>query len=76
MVAQLAERHWMFQDRAAIDRMRMCSDCRVVAQFETRAEPLAGAPRPIPRTTEDYLSEREAEQASKPGAPPKGNGRD
>ena len=75
VVAQLAERHWMFKDTAAIDRMRMCSDCRIVAQFETGAEPLAGAPRPIPRTTEDYLREREAEQApSKPAPPPKGNG--
>jgi ferredoxin len=76
VVAQLAERHSMFQDSAAIDRIRMCSDCRVVAQFETRSEPLAGAPRPVPRTTEDYLREREAEQASSaPGVPPKGNGR-
>jgi ferredoxin len=75
VVAQLASKHWMFQDSGAIDRMRMCSDCRVVAQFETGAEPLAGAPRRVPRTTEDYLSEREAEQASSgSAAPPKTNG--
>jgi hypothetical protein len=62
----------MFQDQGAIDRMRMCSDCRVVAQFETGPEPMAAAPRRVPRTTEDYLREREAEQAA--GAPPKRNG--
>ncbi|HXV30869.1 MAG TPA: 4Fe-4S binding protein [Sinorhizobium sp.] len=74
VVAQLAEKHWMFQESGAVDRMRMCSDCRVVAQFETGSEPLAAAPRRVPRTTEDYLREREAEQAQAPVTSPKGNG--
>ena len=75
VVTQLASKHWMFQDSGAIDRMRMCSDCRVVAQFETGAEPMAAAPRRVPRTTEDYLREREAEQAATaPAPPPKTNG--
>ncbi len=74
VVAQLALKHWMFQDSAAIDRMRMCNDCRVIAQFEAGGEPLAAAPRRVPRTTEDYLREREDEQAQAPGVPTKGNG--
>ncbi len=73
VVEQLASKHWMFQDGGAIERMRMCSDCRVVAQFETGKDPLAAAPRTLPRTTEDYVKEREAERAKTP-SPPKGNG--
>ncbi|MCI0429734.1 MAG: 4Fe-4S dicluster domain-containing protein [Rhodospirillales bacterium] len=74
VVAQLAEKHWMFQDGGAIDRMRMCGDCRVTAQFEAGNDPLAAAPRRVPRTTEDYLKEREAEQTQAQPTPPKGNG--
>lgn len=49
--------HAMFaDDPAALDRIRMCEDCRVAVQFEARA-PMAGAPRPRPRTSDDYLAE-------------------
>jgi ferredoxin len=54
IVARLAGRHSMFAGAGAIDRIRMCEDCRVVAQFEM-PNPLAGAPRAPTRTTEDYL---------------------
>ena len=37
----------------------MCADCRVVAMAEQVADPLAGAPRPLTRTTDDYLRERD-----------------
>ena len=60
---QLAGQHSMFQDQAQIERIMMCDDCRVVVQFEREDDPLAGAPRPIPRTTDDYLREREIEEA-------------
>jgi ferredoxin len=63
IVARLAERHWMFKDQAAIDRIRMCDDCRVIHQFETGGDPLALGERPKPRTTADYLREREVEEA-------------
>ena len=59
IVEKLAAKHWMFQDSAAVDRIRMCDDCRVVAQFEVQNNPLAGGARPRTRTTEDYLRERE-----------------
>ncbi|MGH6917630.1 MAG: hypothetical protein ACREJ0_07990 [Geminicoccaceae bacterium] len=45
------------------EQVRMCDDCRVVAQFEARDNPLAGGDRPIPRTTDDYLREREEIEA-------------
>ena len=41
----------------------MCEDCRVVVQFDAPDAPLKGAERPRPRTTDDYLREREIEEA-------------
>jgi hypothetical protein len=43
----------------------MCDDCRVVVQFEATDNPLAGAPRPKTRTTEDYLRERAEIEAAR-----------
>ncbi len=59
--AQLAEKHSMFRDRRTIDRIKMCEDCRVIDQFNDPTDPFAGAPRPLPRTTDDDLREREAD---------------
>ncbi len=56
IVAKLADKHWMFQDSSAIDRIRMCDDCRVKSQFELPE--MAQSGRPVTRTTEDYLRER------------------
>ena len=58
IVAKLAAKHPLFLDSAAIDRIRMCDDCRVIAQFEVTDNPLASGPRPKTRTTDDYLRER------------------
>jgi len=54
VAAQLAGRHWMFTDPAVVDRIRMCGDCRVVAQTRHSLDPYAGPPRPTTRTTDDY----------------------
>lgn len=58
VVATLAGKHWMFKDGPAADRIRMCEDCRGIAQSESALDPFAGPPRPLPRTTEDDLRER------------------
>ncbi len=60
---QLAGKHSMFAGQAQVERIMMCEDYRVVAQFESKENPFAGAPRPIPRTTEDDLRERDIEEA-------------
>lgn len=65
IVEKLAEKHWMFKDAGAADRIRMCDDCRVVVQFEAQDNPLAGGDRPMPRTTDDYLREREEIEAAR-----------
>ncbi|MGH6945581.1 MAG: 4Fe-4S binding protein, partial [Geminicoccaceae bacterium] len=59
IVEKLGAKHWMYKDSSAIERIRMCDDCRVAAQFEAPDNPLAGGPRPKTRTTDDYLRERE-----------------
>ncbi len=60
MMNTLAEKHWMFQGAAA-ERLKMCEDCRVQAQFDQKEGPFKLGERPVPRTTEDYLREREEE---------------
>ena len=60
---QLAGKHYMFASGTQADRIRMCDDCRVIAQFEAPDDPLKGKPRPAPRTTDDDLREREIEEA-------------
>lgn len=62
IVQRLAGTHWMFRSADQIERLRMCEDCRVIAEFERGDRPFAlGEPR-RPRTTEDYLREREEEE--------------
>ncbi len=60
IVIKRLEGHSMFSAPGALDRVKMCEDCRVMVQFETADNPLAGAARPLPRTTDDDLAEREA----------------
>ena len=45
----------------ASEIIRLCDDCRVIAQFEAK-NPFAAAPRPKPRTTDDYLAEHKPEK--------------
>ena len=60
--AKLEGKHWMFKGSARrLDVIKMCEDCRVAVMAEQDFDPY-GAPRPLPRTTEDYLREREEKQ--------------
>jgi ferredoxin len=78
IIEKLAAKHWMFQDSAAIDRIRMCDDCRVIVQFEATDNPFGAGPRPKTRTTDDYLGERAELEAAraKLAAERDGNGSD
>jgi len=58
MIGQL-EGHSMFTDEGALDRLRMCDDCRIIDMAEQDAHPMAIGSRPKVRTTDDYLRERE-----------------
>jgi ferredoxin len=71
VAAKLEGKHWMFRDSAQrLDLIKMCGDCRVVAITEQEFDPYGESPRPKPRTTEDYLREREEPtRARKPERP-------
>lgn len=61
IAAKLEGRHWMYPtgDRR-LDAVRMCADCRAITMTEQQFDPFAGVPeRASPRTTDDYLRERE-----------------
>jgi len=58
-VQQRMSTHSMFASASALRRIQMCADCRVIDLAESGDDPFAGAPRPVPRTTEDDLRERE-----------------
>jgi hypothetical protein len=62
VAATLEGRHWMFPaNDKRIDAIRMCADCRVITMSEQQFDPFAGVPeRAAPRTTDDYLRERES----------------
>ena len=51
--------HPMFQGEGKLERLKMCEDCRVVMMTTDDHNPLAHGTVPIPRTTDDYLRERE-----------------
>jgi ferredoxin len=61
VAAKLEGRHWMYPaGNRRLDAVRMCADCRVITMSEQQFDPFAGAPaRAPPRTTDDYLRERE-----------------
>lgn len=61
VVAKLEGQHWMFKDsQKRLEVIKMCADCRVGAMVADKFDPFAGPARPVVRTTEDYLREREA----------------
>jgi ferredoxin len=62
IVAKLEGKHWMYagENLGRLDVIRMCDSCRVDAVVNESLDPYAGPTRPKPRTTEDYLREREA----------------
>jgi ferredoxin len=63
ILAQLAGRHSMFMSADRVRLIQMCEDCRVIVQIRDRSgDPFAGPARPKPRTTEDYLRERDGEE--------------
>ncbi len=57
IVARMAG-HAMFADADALNRLKMCSDCRVIDMAEAVSDPFAAGPRPKTRTTDDYLRQR------------------
>jgi ferredoxin len=65
VVAKLEGKHWMYQNSPGhLDVIKMCDDCRVAVVTEEGFDPYGSPTRPKPRTTDDYLRERESEPGS------------
>ncbi|MFT4700550.1 MAG: ferredoxin [Yoonia sp.] len=58
IMEKLAGKHAMFANPQTARMIQMCDGCRISAQYHSRNNPFAGAERPKPRTTDDYLSKR------------------
>lgn len=61
VVAKLEGKHWMFSgaNSQRLQFLKMCEDCRVQAAANASIDPYAATERPLVRTTDDYLRERE-----------------
>jgi ferredoxin len=60
VAAKLEGTHWMYKDAPGrLDVIKMCDDCRVAVVSEQDFDPYGAPPRPAPRTSDDYLRERE-----------------
>jgi ferredoxin len=60
VAAKLESTHWMYKDTPKrLDVIKMCDDCRVAVVSEQDFDPYGSPPRAPPRTTDDYLRERE-----------------
>ena len=53
--------HWMFADPSRLALLELCEDCRAAEATLGGVDPYAGSPRPVVRTTEDWLREAEEE---------------
>ena len=62
--AKLQGKHWMYKDTPRrLEVIKMCDDCRVAVVSEQDFDPYGSPPRPPPRTTDDYLRERQEAKA-------------
>jgi ferredoxin len=61
IAAKLEGRHWMYPaGDKRLNAVRMCADCRVITMSEQQFDPFKAVPeRAPPRTTDDYLRERD-----------------
>ena len=63
VIGKLAGQHWMYSPGSKrLDTLKMCEDCRVAAVTEDSFDPHDAPPRPVVRTSDDYLREREERQ--------------
>jgi len=61
VTAKLAGKHWMFDGSGdRLELIKMCEDCRAIVVTEQEFDPHGAPARAGPRTTEDYLRERDA----------------
>jgi ferredoxin len=55
IAARLEGHHWMYRgDQSQRERLRMCADCRIIAQSQSELDPYAGPARPRTKAADDY----------------------
>jgi ferredoxin len=60
VAAKLAGKHWMYAGGSSrLDLIKMCDNCRVEVISDQDFDPYGSPPRAPPRTTDDYVRERE-----------------
>jgi ferredoxin len=61
VIAKLREKHWMFAagNASQLELLTMCDDCRITTVTNMGFDPYAAPQRPLPRTTEDYVRDRQ-----------------
>jgi ferredoxin len=65
VAAKLEGKHWMYRNSPSrLEVIKMCADCRVAVVTEEGFDPYGAPARPKPRTTDDYLRERERKPES------------
>ena len=63
VIAKLEGKHWMYQGpQSRIELLKMCDDCRVAVVSAQEFDPYGAPARPKPRTTDDYLRERDQQK--------------
>jgi ferredoxin len=67
VAAKLEGKHWMFSGpQSRLEVLKMCEDCRVAVVTSAGFDPYSATERPRPRTSEDYLRERDEKVRNRP----------
>ncbi|MFP7673919.1 4Fe-4S binding protein [Marivita sp. S0852] len=56
---KLAGKHAMFATNDAAKMIQMCDNCRIQAQYHSQNNPFSNGEPRVPRTTDDYLKDRD-----------------
>ncbi len=60
LMSEKLKDHAMFSGEGALERLKMCEVCRVADIVDAGGDPWDTGKRPAPKTTDDYLKERDA----------------
>jgi ferredoxin len=64
ILVKLEGQHWMYQNPARLDVIKMCETCRITVMAEDGLDPYGAPARPRLKTTDDYLRQRETKPKS------------
>jgi ferredoxin len=70
VIAKLQDKHWMFAggNASQLELLTMCDDCRITRVTNMGFDPYAAHPRPVPRTTDDYVRDRREQKDDASGS--------